>query len=95
MFVVTAAGEQLQMVQAGLALEGFTVGDAVAEPPVTAPDHISVGKLADQWMRPHRLSICPLTDAGGMVTGVVTVESIRQLPTETWPLTAHGGSRCR
>jgi hypothetical protein len=84
LFIATAADQHLHLAQADAAPHGRTVGDLAAAPPLTTPDHISVAELADQWVRPHRLALCPLADAAG----VVTAEAIRQLPGGAWSLTA-------
>lgn len=90
LFIVSAAGQHLQLAQAGTGPPGLTAGDLVAAPPVAAPDRVSVAGLVDWWVRPHRLVLCPLVDAAGLVTGVVTAEAIRHLPHRAWPLTAAG-----
>lgn len=85
-FVFIAAGAQAQAAETDRALGSLTVRE-VARPVVTAPADLSLDRVVEEWIRPYRLPLCPLVDWTGRVTGVVTMDSIREVPASAWPFT--------
>ena len=85
-FLVNAASAEEQQARLGAALHGIRVGDVMSRSPVTAAPGETVAGLIDQVVMRERLSTYPLVDEFGAFRGLVTLNRIRQVPTELRPL---------
>lgn len=85
-FLVNAARtEQYQaqqyQAQQQQALAGVRVADVMSSEPTTAPPQLTVDQFIDRYLMRHRFSTFPLVDGGGL-TGLVTLNRVRQVPPE-------------
>lgn len=67
---------------AGRQLRGVTVRDVMSPDPVSAPPDATVASFIDDVVLHQRHSTYPLVDADGRLTGLVTLNRIRQVPPE-------------
>src|SRR5690606_12761472 len=79
-FLVNAATAEEQSVVLGRQLSGVRVADVMSGPPVTAPPGVDVASFIDQVVLHQRFSTYPLVDQAGRLTGLVTLNRIRQVP---------------
>ena len=90
-FVAWSAFQQVRSAPLYKALEGMTVGDAMAEGPPTAASWSTVGEfLRTSFPRPEHQAY-PVVATDGQVSGLLTASAIRAVPPETWdqlPVTA-------
>lgn len=79
-FVLTAArAEQAQVVLADV-LGGLRVRDVMSPDPVTAPDHLTVQQLLDDYVMRTRHSAFPLVDGDQRPSGLITLSQVRAVP---------------
>lgn len=79
-FLMNAAMAEEQQVRVGQQLHGVRVRDVMSPPPVTASPGADVAAFIDDVVLHERFSTYPLVDAGGQLSGLVTLDRIRQVP---------------
>lgn len=84
-FLVNAATAEERSVVLGRQLSGIRVADVMSDPPVTAPPAANVASFIDQVVLHQRFSTYPLVDEYGRLTGLVTLNRIRQVPPDRRP----------
>lgn len=86
-FLVNAAMAEEQSAVMGQRLQGVYVRDVMSGPAVTAPDHTSVEDFVHDVVLRERFSTYPLVDADGRLTGLTTLNRIRNVPADQRPTT--------
>jgi CBS domain-containing protein len=81
-FVVTAAFAEEQQTVITATLAGMTVAEVMSPRPVTATPDETVASFIDHTVLIHRRSTYPLVDASGRFIGLVTLNRIRDVPTQ-------------
>lgn len=79
-FVMTAANNEEYATRVTSDLAGVKVRDVMTPGPVTAPAHLTVEDMLDQFVLRHRCSAFPLTARDGHVVGLVTLNRLKQVP---------------
>lgn len=79
-FLVNAAMAEEQSVVVGQQLRGVRVRDVQSPEPVTAAPTMSVAEFIDQVALRQRFSTYPLVDDTGRLSGLVTLNRIRDVP---------------
>lgn len=91
LYVAWSAFQQVRTAPLYRALDGLTVGDAMAAAPPSAPSWSTVGEfLRTSFPRPEHQAY-PVVATDGMVGGLLTASAIRAVPPESWdglPVTA-------
>lgn len=75
----TARAERAQVLMQD-ALGGLKVSDVMTADPVTAPAHITVASLLDDYVLRTRHSAFPLVELDGRPAGLVTLDQVRGVP---------------
>ena len=75
------------------ALGDLSVAEAMSPVPPTVPMWTSVAELVDGPLRSTQTSVVAVTDWGGNVMGIVTMDAVRRVPAERW--SHHAGLRGR
>ena len=81
LFIYGAATTESRTVLLDELLEGITVGDIMTREPPTAPASASVEEFGAQMLR-NRETVYLVTDGGGAVVGLVTLEDLRKVRRE-------------
>lgn len=81
-FLVNAARAEQYHAEQQQALAGVRVADVMSAEPTTAPPQLTVDQFVDEYLMRHRFSAFPLVDGGGL-TGLVTLNRVRQVPPES------------
>lgn len=81
-FLLTAAREEETGLLTRRSLEGVRVADVMTARPHTAPGAISVDEFIQRYLLGDRHSAYPVQDPDGTVTGLITLDSLRRVPTE-------------
>lgn len=81
-FVLNAAGAERQHATQQDILGDTAVSEAMTPHPVVAPDDATVQELIDSYVLRSRCSSFPLVDRTGTVSGLVTLEQIKQVPSD-------------
>src|SRR5690606_26669681 len=84
-FLVNAASAEERSVVLGRQLSGVQVADVMSGPPVTAPPEANISSFIDEVVLHQRFSTYPLVDEDGRLTGLVTLNRIRQVPPDRRP----------
>ncbi len=79
-FVLGAARAESQQIRLNESLEGLTAGQLMSSDPVTVPPELTIAELVDRFVLGHRFSAYPVVDPAGRPLGLVTLDSIRQIP---------------
>ena len=69
------------------ALGDLSVAEAMSPVPPTVPMWTSVAELVDGPLRSTQTSVVAVTDWGGNVMGIVTMDAVRRVPAEQWRAT--------
>ena len=78
LFIYGAATTESRTVLLDELLEGITVGDIMTRDPKTVPARASVAELIDHMIR-DRQTLYPVVDASGSITGIVSLNDVRQV----------------
>jgi Zn-dependent protease len=78
LFIYGAATTESRTVLLDELLEGLTVGDVMTRDPATVPGDATVEAFGNQLLR-DRQAVHLVTDDGGAVVGVVTLEDLRSI----------------
>jgi Zn-dependent protease/predicted transcriptional regulator len=84
-FLVQAAAAEEQRARLGRQLHGVRVADVMSGPPITADPDESVAHFVEDVAMRHRHSTYPLVDDAGRLTGLVTLNRIRDVPPQQRP----------
>jgi CBS domain-containing protein len=79
-FVVSAATAEEQQARLSGRLAGVTVGEVMSAQPTVLDGNLTVDDLVAQVALTHRFSTYPLVDANGRLTGLVTLNRVRDVP---------------
>jgi Zn-dependent protease/CBS domain-containing protein len=79
-FVVSAAMAEEQQARLSGRLAGVTVGEVMSAQPTVLDGNLTVDELVAQVALTHRFSTYPLVDANGRLTGLVTLNRVRDVP---------------
>ncbi|MBP2703030.1 site-2 protease family protein [Microbispora sp. RL4-1S] len=93
-FLVNAATAEEQQTRVGATLHGIRVADVMSREPVVAHPEETVAAIVDRLVLRHRLSTYPLVDADGRLSGLVTLNRLRDVPPPDRPLTRLGEIAC-
>lgn len=94
-FVLNAARGEREQVHVRDALAGVRVRDVMTTAPVTAPDHVTVSTLLDDYVLRTRHSAFPLVGLSGRPVGLVTLDRLRRVPKDRRDHTLVRGVACR
>lgn len=81
-FLVNAAMAEEESAVLGQKLQGVYVRDVMSGPPVTVPATTTVDEFINQVVLRERFSTYPLVDGDGRLTGLTTLNRLRQVPLE-------------
>ena len=79
-FVVSAATAEEQQARLGSQMAGVTVGDAMTAGPTILDSNLTVNDFVAQVALTQRFSTYPLVDHLGRLTGLVTLNRVRDVP---------------
>lgn len=79
-FLLAAAGAEGARAETQLVLGDTVVADAMTADPVVVPAFATAQQVVDQFIFRHRCSTFPVVDRDGRVTGLLTLNLIKQLP---------------
>ena len=79
-FVVSAATAEEQQARLSGRLAGVTVGQVMAAQPTVVDGNLAVDDFVAQMALTNRFSTYPLIDAAGRLTGLVTLNRVRDVP---------------
>lgn len=79
-FLVNAAMAEEQSVVVGQQLQGVRVRDVMSADPVSAPASARVAEFVEEVVLRQRFSTYPLVDPSGRLSGLVTLNRIREVP---------------
>lgn len=79
-FIASAAAAEEQHAVAGDALRDLVAADVMSDGLVTVPAGLGVPRLVDEYALRHRFSAFPILGPDGDLTGLVTLNHVRQLP---------------
>jgi Zn-dependent protease len=82
-FVLNAAEAELASGAARAALHGHTVGELMAEDPITVPPDMPLDRFADDVFLRHRYATYPVS-ANGTVLGLLPFRSVASVPRDRW-----------
>lgn len=82
LFVVNAAAAEEQGSRLSKALEGIRVGEVMTANPITADGHQPLNQFVTETVWSQRHSTYPLVDREGRLTGLATLDGIRDAPDE-------------
>ena len=78
-FLLAAGRAEASEVTGRAVLAGVTVGDVMTAEPAPAPDWIFVDALIADYFLMHQHGSCPVRDMGGRITGLITLNRLRQV----------------
>lgn len=81
-FLVNAAGAEQQYAAGQQALAGIRVSDVMSADPVTVAPDLTVQQLIDRYVMHHRFATFPLLGDDERLAGLVTLDRIRQVPSD-------------
>jgi Zn-dependent protease/predicted transcriptional regulator len=81
-FLISAATAEEQQARVSSRLSGVRVGDAMTRSPVVADGTMTLAEFVDRLALSHRFSSYPLIDEAGRLTGLVTLNRVRAVPTD-------------
>jgi Zn-dependent protease/predicted transcriptional regulator len=87
-FIANAAAAEGSYAQVQAGLSGLRVADVMTPSPVVLPQHLNVEQAVDVYLLPNRFSSFPVVDPDGRPVGLVTLQRIKQVPREQWPVTS-------
>jgi Zn-dependent protease/CBS domain-containing protein len=93
-FLLNAARAEEQHVLLRGALGHLRVRDVMTPDPVVGPDAVTVEAFLEEHVLRRRYSAFPLVDAGGRLTGLVTLGRLRRVPAERRATTPVGAVAC-
>jgi Zn-dependent protease/CBS domain-containing protein len=79
-FLVSAATAEEQQARMGSRLSGVRVGDVMTRNPVVADGSMTLADFVDRLALTHQFSGYPLVDQDGRLTGLVTLNRVRAVP---------------
>jgi len=79
-FLVSAATAEEQQARMGSRLSGVRVADVMTKNPVVADGTMTLEDFVNRLAMSHQFSSYPLVDAGGHLTGLVTLNRVRAVP---------------
>jgi Zn-dependent protease/CBS domain-containing protein len=88
-FLLSAAQTANRQVMLETMLRGVRVGDVMAPPPFPISADASLQQLVDGYIFPYGMRTVPVTD-GDQFAGLVTLQEVRTVPREQWPVTRVG-----
>ncbi len=83
-FLVNAATAEEQQARMSSRLSGVRVADVMSRSPVVADGAMSLAEFVDRLAMAHRFSSYPLVDPSGRLTGLVTLNRVRGVPSGQW-----------
>jgi Zn-dependent protease/CBS domain-containing protein len=84
-FLISAATAEEQQARMGARLSGVRVADVMTRDPVVADGTMTLRDFVDRLAMSHQFSSYPLVDRGGRLTGLVTLNRVRAVPTSRRP----------
>jgi Zn-dependent protease/CBS domain-containing protein len=84
-FLISAATAEEQQARMGARLSGVRVADVMTRDPVVADGTMTLHDFVDRLAMSHQFSSYPLVDRGGRLTGLVTLNRVRAVPTSRRP----------
>jgi Zn-dependent protease/predicted transcriptional regulator len=87
-FIANAAAAEGSYAQVQAGLSGLRVADVMTPTPLVLPQHLNVEQAVDAYLLPNRFSTFPVVTPDGRPLGLVTLQRIKQVPREQWPVTS-------
>lgn len=87
-FIANAAAAEGSYAQVQAGLSGLRVADVMTPSPLVLPQHLNVEQAVDVYLLPNRFSSFPVVTPDGQPVGLVTLQRIKQVPREQWPVTS-------
>jgi Zn-dependent protease/CBS domain-containing protein len=87
-FIANAAAAEGSYAQVQAGLSGLRVADVMTPSPLVLPQHLNVEQAVDVYLLPNRFSSFPVVSPEGRPLGLVTLQRIKQVPREQWPITS-------
>jgi Zn-dependent protease/predicted transcriptional regulator len=87
-FIANAAAAEGSYAQVQAGLSGLRVADVMTPSPLVLPQHLNVEQAVDAYLLPNRFSTFPVVTPDGRPLGLVTLQRIKQVPREQWPVTS-------
>jgi Zn-dependent protease/CBS domain-containing protein len=87
MFLRSASAGSYQQMLAQVTLAGATAADAASRDCQPVPPDLSLEQLVDSYVLAHNVRCFPV-QAGEELLGLVTLDDIRKVPRDQWPLTS-------
>ncbi len=87
MFLRSASAGSYQQMLAQVTLAGATAADAASRDCQAVPPDLSLEQLVDSYVLAHNVRCFPV-QAGEELLGLVTLDDIRKVPRDQWPLTS-------
>jgi len=87
MFLRSASASSYQQMLAQVTLAGATAADAASRDCQAVPPDLSLEQLVDSYVLSHNVRCFPV-QAGEELLGLVTLDDIRKVPRDQWPLTS-------
>jgi Zn-dependent protease/CBS domain-containing protein len=87
-FIANAAAAEGSYAQVQAGLSGLRVADVMTPSPLVLPQHLNVEQAVDVYLLPNRFSSFPVVSPDGHPLGLVTLQRIKQVPREQWPVTS-------
>jgi Zn-dependent protease/predicted transcriptional regulator len=87
-FIANAAAAEGSYAQVQAGLSGLRVADVMTPAPLVLPQHLNVEQAVDGYLLPNRFSSFPVVTPEGHPVGLVTLQRIKQVPREQWPVTS-------
>lgn len=78
-FLINAASAEAQHARMQAALGDTRVREVMSADPTTVPPHLTVEEFLEDFVFPNRFSTFPVTDDGGRLTGLVTLNRAKQV----------------
>jgi len=85
LFLKNAADLSYRQVLISRALEGEKIRRFMVPEPVTVPDSISISELVDRYIYKYHHKMYPVVNSGD-VLGCITINQIKSVPQEEWPV---------
>ncbi|MDE3230893.1 MAG: site-2 protease family protein [Chloroflexota bacterium] len=86
-FLLQAAQAENTQVMMETLLKGVTVRQVMSPPPAVAQGDVSLQQLVDAYLLPSGIRSIPIM-SGDTFIGLTTLEDIRRVPRERWPVTS-------
>jgi Zn-dependent protease/predicted transcriptional regulator len=87
-FIANAAAAEGSYAQVQAGLSGLRVADVMTPSPLALPQHLNIEQAVDAYLLPNRFSTFPVVTPDGRPLGLVTLQRIKQVPRDQWPVTS-------